>query len=189
MKNKLWWLLPLIALLAVLGWVGSGPFRTMGAIGKAIQAEDAAALSAHVDFPALRSNLRAQFEDELARRAGPELQGNPLGALVLGAANTAAGTAVDAMATPAGISALLQGRSLLHRIGGGGDNSDGDTYARATPPDLLRDARYRFESLSRFTATVPNPGGEPVVLVLQRTGLGWKLADIRLPLRANDDAQ
>ncbi len=187
MKNKLWWLLPLIVLLAGLGWVASGPFRTLNAIGKAIQAENADALAQHVDFPALRRNLRAQVEDELARRAGPDLQGNPLGAIALGLANSAGGAAVDAVATPAGVATLLQGRSLLHRVSGSGIRDD-DSYAHAPPPDLLRDARGRFESLSRFTATVPNEGGAPVVLVLGRTGLQWKLEDIRLPLQRRTDA-
>ena len=52
------------------------------------------------------------------------------------------------------------------------------------PPDPLRDASYRFESPSRFTATVRNADGDPVVFVLTRDGLRWKLTDIQLPLAA-----
>ena len=60
---------------------------------------------------------------------------------------------VDVIATPAGIGAILEGRGLLHRISGGGI-SKADPYAHQPPPDPLRDASYRFESPSRFTATV-----------------------------------
>lgn len=178
---KKWIALPVFALLALLGWLAAGPFMTVNAIREAIQAEDTAALAQHVDFPALRQNLRAQVEDYLARRAGPEMQDNPWGAIALGLANSAIGGTVDALATPAGIGAVLQGRGLLHRISGGGIDSN-DSLAHTAPPDPLQDARYRFESPSRFTATVHSRDGDPVVFVLHRRGLRWKLDDIRLPL-------
>jgi len=40
----------------------------------------------------------------------------------------------------------------------------------------------RYESASRFTATIHDDHGKPIVFVLRRTGLRWRLADIRLPL-------
>lgn len=177
---KKWMILPLLALLALLGWIAAGPFMTIHAIGEAIQAQDSAALSRHVDFPLLRQNLRAQVEDALARRMGPDLLDSPLAGVAMGMANQAAGGLVDAVATPAGIGAILEGRGLLHRISGGGIDPD-DAYAHRPPPDPLRDARYRFESPSRFTATVQTATGSPVVVVLLRQGLHWKLADIRMP--------
>ncbi|HEY5803003.1 MAG TPA: DUF2939 domain-containing protein [Lysobacter sp.] len=178
---KKWIALPLLALLALLGWIAAGPFMTIHGIRDAIQAQDSAALSEHVDFPVLRQSLRAQVEDALARRAGADIQGSALGAIALGLANQAAGGMVDVIATPAGIGAILEGRGLLHRISGGGIDQ-ADPYAHQTPPDPLRDASYRFESPSRFTATVLTADKKPVVFVLQRQGMHWKLADIRLPL-------
>lgn len=180
---KKWIALLVVVAIALVGWIAAGPFMTVNAIREAIAAEDTAALQSHVDFPAVRSSLHAQVEDAIARKAGVDVQRNPLGAIALGLANTAAGGLVDALATPAGIGAVLQGRGLLHRISGGGVRAD-DTYAHQPPPDPLRDAKYRFESPSRFTATVLTADGDPVVFVLKREGLRWKLADIRLPLAA-----
>ena len=117
---KKWLALPVIALLALLGWLAAGPFMTVNAIREAIRAEDTAALSEHVDFPVLRQSLRAQVEDYVARRAGPDMQDNPWAAIALGLANSAIGGTVDALATTAGIGAVLQGRGLLHRISGSG---------------------------------------------------------------------
>ena len=137
---KKWLALPLIALLLLLGWLAAGPFITVNAIREAIQAQDSATLSRHVDFPLLRQSLRAQVEDYLARRAGADMQSHPLGAIALGLANSAAGGAVDAIATPAGIGAVLEGRGLLHRISGGGIRGD-DSYAHqppARPADATR---------------------------------------------------
>ncbi|HEY0504675.1 MAG TPA: DUF2939 domain-containing protein [Lysobacter sp.] len=180
---KKWIALLVVVLLALAGWIAAGPFLAVNAIREAIATEDTAALAEHVDFPAVRRSLRAQVEDAIARKAGIDAQDNPFGALALGLANTAAGGIVDALATPAGIGAVLQGRGLLHRLAGGGAAPD-DPYAPAPPPDPLRDAKYRFESPSRFTATVQTADGDPVVFVLHRQGLRWKLADIRLPLEA-----
>lgn len=178
---KKWIALVVVVLLALAGWIAAGPFLTINAIREAIAAEDTAALQEHVDFPAVRGSLRAQVEDALARNAGIDARNNPLGAFALGLANSAAGGIVDALATPAGIGAVLQGRGLLHRISGNG-SVEGDTYAHRPPPDPLRDASYRFESTSRFTATVRTDAGDPVVFVLDRQGLRWRLTDIRLPL-------
>ncbi len=179
-RVKKWIALPLLALLALLAWIAAGPFMTIHAIREAIQAQDSAELSRHVDFPLLRQSLRAQVEDALARRVGAQVLDSPLGGLALGLANQAAGGMVDAIATPAGIGAILEGRGLVHRISGGGISKD-DAYAHQPPPDPLRDARYRFETPSRFTATVHTADGAPVVFVLLRQGMDWKLADIRLP--------
>lgn len=179
---KKWIALLVVVLLALAGWIAAGPFLTINAIREAIATEDTAALQEHVDFVAVRSGLRGQVEDAIARKAGIDTH-HPLGALALGLANTAAGGIVDALATPAGIGAVLQGRGLLHRLSGGG-LKQGDPYAHQPPPDPLRDASYRFESPSRFTATVRTADGDPVVFVLRRNGLHWKLTDIRLPVDA-----
>ena len=180
---KKWIALLVVALLALAGWIAAGPFLTINSIREAVAEEDTAALARHVDFVSVRRSLRAQVEDTLARKAGIDAQNNPLGAFALGLANQAAGGIVDALATPAGIGAVLQGRGLLHRLSGRGVDPD-DGLAHVPPADPLRDAKYRFESPSRFTATVRNADGDPVVFVLTRDGLRWKLTDIRLPLAA-----
>ncbi|MFC3549608.1 DUF2939 domain-containing protein [Lysobacter cavernae] len=177
---KKWLVLPLIALLALLGWVAAGPFLTVNAIRNAVKAQDTAELSRHVDFPAVRASLKAQFDDYLMHQAGAQMQADPLGALALRLASGVSGSAVDAIATPAGLGAVLEGRNLMHRIGGGGRSDD--TYAPSTPPAPLQGAKYGFESPSRFVATVRNDDGEPVAFVLHRDGLRWRLGEIRLPL-------
>jgi hypothetical protein len=182
-RMKKWIALLVLVVLAFAGWIAAGPFLTVNAIREAVATEDTAALQKHVDFAAVRSSLRGQVEDAIARRSGVDADTHPLGVLALGLANSAAGGIVDALATPAGIGAVLQGRGLLHRLRGGGIKAD-DTYAHQPPPDPLRDAKYRFESPSRFTATVHTADGDPVVFVLRRQGLRWKLTEIRLPLDA-----
>lgn len=173
------WLVALVVLLLLLvGYVAAGPFLAVNAIRRAAQEQDAAAVARHVDFPALRMSFRQQLDGYMARRAGPDVQSGMFGSLALGAASGATGLLVDALATPAGLAAVMEGRGVLRRFQG--PRHDGGA---ATPPqDYLDNARYRFESPSRFTVTVDHGDGRPVVLVLTRRDLRWKVSDIRLPL-------
>ncbi len=183
MKKLPWLLLALLLLLA--GVFFSGPYLTVHGLSQAIQTRDTAKLDRYVDFPMLRANLRAQLNDYVVRRAGADVQSNVIGALLLSASETLTGTAVDAMVTPTGIGALLEGHTLWKRARN--DLESSDAYAAPRKARPLQGATHRFESLSRFTATTHTPDGTPVVFVLQRSGLRWKLVDIRLPLVSAPD--
>ena len=165
-------------LLAVATYVIAGPWLTIRAIQQAIQQDDTRALARQVDFPALRVNLKAQAEDHIARRYGERAQSSMLGRFGLRVANGLAGGMVDAMATPVGLSALMEGRRVWSRLDG---SPPARSVAATERPAPFRDARYRYESPSRFTATIHDERGQPMVFVLTRTGLRWRLSDIRIP--------
>lgn len=177
---KKWIALLIAVVLLFAGYLASGPYLAINGIRDALAQQDMGKLERYVDFPALRVNLRAQFEDELARRAGTEVQSNLLGAFALSVANRVVGRGVDTLMTPMGIAALLQGRSMWKQAIG--ETVGGDTYAPAVPADPLKQAEHDYESLSRFTATIHDEEGQPIVFVLSRQGLRWRLTDIRLPL-------
>ena len=174
------WIALLVAVLLALGtYVVAGPYLAINGIRTALAEQDTGKLERHVDFPALRVSIKAQMEDKLARRTGG-MQSNLAGAFALSIANNFVGSGVDAMVTPLGIGALLQGRSLWKKSIG--ETVDGDSYSKAVPVDPLKQAVRRYESPSRFTATVLDEDGKPMVFVFKRNGLRWKLADIRLPI-------
>jgi hypothetical protein len=129
-----------------------------------------------VDFPALRASLKAQLSDRLVRKAGPELQSSVFAAFGLRVANGLIEPAVDAMVTPMGLGAIMEGRKEWAYASGGFTR---DASAPAT--DVLREVDSRFESPSRFTATLHDASGTDTIFVLTRSGLDWKLSDIRLP--------
>lgn len=181
-------LVPCIGLLlAIVAWWAAGPWLAIHGIERAIERRDAAALARHVDFPRLRANLKAQLDDQLVRRAGTGVARNPLGALALGLAGSATGMAVDTIATPVGIGALMQGHLLWKRASG--DTVDGDTWGAPAPARPLQRAEHRYESVSRFSATVTHEDGRRTTFVLQRQGLRWKLVDIRLPFATAEHDQ
>ena len=165
-------------LVALLAWTAAGPYLAVNAIREAVAKEDASALARQVDFPALRSSLKAQLDDRIARRIGGD-SGSALAMFGRMLASGVAGGTVDAMVTPTGLGALMEGRKVWNRASGLPPPSKDDGVERPSP---LQDAKYRYESPSRFTATVPDDQGRPIVFVLTRKGLRWKLSDIRLPL-------
>ncbi len=189
-----------LAAALLLGYVAAGPYLAVRAIRGAIAEQDATALSRHVDFPALRASLKAQIGDRLVRSVGLDAQSGVLGALGMRLAGGLIDGAVDTMVTPTGLAALMEGRKVWTLVGSGlarprwadapdvsqspGDAPDASAAPAADPPPQARPldgARYRYESLSRFTATVPYEGEGDVVFVLTREVLWWKLSDIRLP--------
>lgn len=184
---KKWLALIVVVLLVVAGWIAAGPYLTINAIRSAVQEQDAAKLSQHIDFPAVRAGLKQQVDDHVVRRAGADVQSSLVGSIALQLASGATDGIVDAMATPAGLAAVMEGRNFWHRLNGRRADS-GDSYATAPPLDPLEGAKYRFESPSRFTATLANADGDPVVFVLTRQGVSWKVTDVRLPLNATGAA-
>lgn len=186
-----------LLLVTLCGWLVAGPYLALRAMDRAIADSDPAALSRHVDFPALQANLRAQVEDAIARRAPAGMQGSVLGGLGLEFANAVAGGAVEGLATPAGVAALMQGRdawgrlrtltgssAMPERAASVADTSTdmpaGAAPSTPTSTSPLANATHRFESHDRFVATARDADGRPVTLVLTRRALRWRLSDVRL---------
>jgi len=178
--------LAVVVLVLLAGWIAAGPFIAIHGIREAIREQDAARLSEYIDFPALRTSLKQQVDDYVVRRAGADAQSSLLGSVALRLASGATDGIIDAMATPAGLAAVMEGRNFWDRLNGA--RSEGDSYATAPPRDPLEDAKYRFESPSRFTATLANADGDPVVFVLTRDGFSWRITDVRLPLAGVEPA-
>jgi len=174
------WIALAIVLLLAFGFVAAGPYIAIHGIRSALAEQDTGKLARYVDFPTLRVNLRAQLQDRIVRAAGMDAQSSFLGSIALSLAGGAAGIGVDAMVTPTGIAAILQGHSVWKRATG--DTANGDTYDRPRPAEPLKQAKGHYASLSRFTATTTTAdGSEPMTFVFERQGIVWRLTDIRLP--------
>lgn len=177
MKSRAWIAVLLAAILVLAGWLAAGPWLAIRAIDDAIRANDAQALARQVDFPPLRASLKRQLADRVVRAAGPDVQASALGSFGLRMAAGATSLAVDATVNPMGLAALLEGRAVWRQVGNDFAPPDPD----AATPRTFEGATCRYESLSRFTATLPDEDGRELVVVLERQGLRWRLVDVRLP--------
>ena len=168
-----------VVLAALVAWTASGPWRAMAGIHRAVEAGDAQALARHVDFPALRASLKPQVQDRIVRAAGGDAQAGPFAAFGLGVATGLAGGLVDAMVTPAGLGAIMEGRKVWDRLGNVPPGAPSGTPA--ADADAAPGPRLRLESPSRASAVVTLDDGSELTLVLARRGLQWRLTEIRLP--------
>lgn len=173
-------ILLVIALLALAAWIAAGPYLAMHGIRESVESRDVTRLERYVDYPTLRKNVKAQIEDRIAREIGQRMGPQAVGTMASGVAGMLSDSAVDAMVSPAGIAVLLQGHALVQRASGNIDQTQGVT-AGPKPFDPLKDAKTRFESPSRFVATVRSAEGKPVDFVFARQGLRWRVVDIVLP--------
>ncbi|MBO9623215.1 MAG: DUF2939 domain-containing protein [Sphingomonas sp.] len=155
------WLLILIvvALLAAGGWAWGSPYLAVRSIERAAEARDAEALSARVDYPALRKSMKTQLRARFA--SGDD---GALGALV---ATGIADSIVDAAITPEGIRAIFA-------------TGVAEAARERRPVDLdARDMTLRRDALDRFRLVRRDGKGGALLFGLR--GLQWKLVGIELP--------
>lgn len=165
-------LLGLVVLLAVLvgAWWFASPWWTLKEMRDAGKAGDAAAISAYIDYPALRDDMKAEMrgamEAEAARRGMPGL--GDAGAQFL---SQMIEPAIDAMITP----------EAMEDVFSSAETAQGmplPAFGGEEMPDIER------KSLNRFVARPqPQPGQDGPMggIEFARDGLGWKMVGIDLP--------
>jgi len=91
------WLIAAAVLLVIAGggWLWGSPYLTLWQLKKAADAGDMTAISAKIDYPSVRADLKTQVHERLGRSGGSAL--DKLGAAV---AERFADPVVDAAVTP-----------------------------------------------------------------------------------------
>jgi hypothetical protein len=142
--------------------------------GEALAARDTAQISEYVDFAKLRASVKAQLEKNVNQRSKSLFADDPIAALAAGLATNLSDTLVDSLVTPQGIEKLLAGERFMTALAGPTGNP------APVVPDALSKARYSYRSFSEFTVTLEPKPGVLVEVLLERVGLGWKIAGLRL---------
>jgi uncharacterized protein YneF (UPF0154 family) len=165
----------LILLVGILAYAAVGPFITMYQIKVEIDNHDGDKLNANIDFQALRANLKEQLNVMVMKKAGTDLQDNPIGGLVFGMASKASEEIVDSIVTPEGLSAAIEGRK--HKKNEARDSSQVKTKSFR---EFLQQFDYEFESTSRFIVWLKDKK-KAAKFVLERQRLSWKLNNVLIP--------
>lgn len=162
-----------VVCLAVAGWVYASPYLTMRNISHAIDRGDADAVSAHVDFPALRENVKGhllgKMQDEMGK---PEMKDNPFAGLgqmlAVGVVNQLAETLVS----PAGVMLMLKNGKPAAAVGA--------SAAGGATDDSPRD-RLAVDYQGWSKVFVHPRERSDVGFVFRRDGLlGWKLVSVKM---------
>lgn len=181
------WLLLATAVLVVVAYVAS-PMATLASLRSAARAGDRDRLEQLVDFPAVRTGLKAQLAANIAAemQADPELRDNPFAALGAALVPVIIDRVVDTYATPEAIATMVETAK-----GPSTPNADADPIVEqavsgssATAGHDLQ-AHYSYVGLNRFRARLENSTtpGQSITLVLERRGVfRWQLIRIDLEL-------
>lgn len=161
-------------------WFYLTPHLAAREMWSAVEARDSARLARHVDFPALKQSVKAQFSERIAPAPGSDGTGaSPLRAFGSALAGALVNPLVEALLTPEGLAVVMRG----NRPGTLGSGRSGKE-PQVPDPGADTESAMGYEGFDRFVIRVKKKGSadEPIGFVLHREGLiRWKLAGLRLP--------
>ena len=155
-----------VVLICVVGLLvyGASPYFSFWRFTVALRSGDTAAISARVDFPAVRESLKKQLIVRFSHAGTGHKRWNRLGPTLID-------TLVDAYATPDGLAMLIANPSALK-----------DLKLPQQAPTVKglnwSNLKYAF-FMSPRTFVVDREG---IKLRFRFTGLGWRLTDLDLGL-------
>lgn len=182
MKKWLFVTLFSFALLAA-GYIAL-PRYTIEQLEQAARNENTEQLQRHIDFPALRDNLKLRLQRRLRESMGEEIP-EEFGELLSAGANLFIGPLLQQLVTPEGIGELLRGGEELREF-------ERELYGQSSPsprqlPEAKEDReagwhlqRWRVAGANRVTADYGEEDAAELRLILERRGLRWQLVDIQL---------
>ncbi|MGL6071692.1 DUF2939 domain-containing protein [Craterilacuibacter sp.] len=168
-----------VTALAGAGWFYYTPYLVVQGMQQAAQQQDSAALSGYIDYPALKTSLKAELRARMLPQTGKD---TPFAALGIALADPVINSMVDGLVSQQGLSLLLQGKGQLKRLDSpkGAANSE-EPSAPSPDADKPSDSSMGYEGFNRFVIQTGEAGAANS-FVLQRKGLAsWQLVEIRLP--------
>ena len=158
---------PAALLLALgVGWYVMSPWWTVRAMVEAAKAGDADALSAKIDFPALKKDLTADLNVRLNEEASRDK--SPAAQMGLAIARSMMPGVVDAFVSPGGIKAAFV-------------MMDENAPAPKAQPGARQPGKPRIERMGLNRFRLEREGTAGSGFVFERSGLGWKLTGVDLP--------
>lgn len=168
--------------LAAAAVYAASPLWAVASFARAAASGDGAAVSAMVDFPAVRASLEGEAQQvALYRLTG---HGEPGASLLGGLAAAVMAPFVhgllDSLVTPAGVQSLLERQASERQPSQGASSNPVDQLHRAGT--LLANTSLGYRSWNRFGVTVRDSRQQPLGLIFERRGLlGWQLVAVDLP--------
>ncbi|MFZ9858134.1 MAG: DUF2939 domain-containing protein [Roseiflexaceae bacterium] len=161
-------------LVSLLGYVVASPYITVSQMQAAAEARDGQALAEYIDFVAVRESLTNQLTAMLADEMAQSSDDGAMGLLGAAFGSKIIELLLDAVVTPAGLIAVLNGDSMT-------DVLDQNASQSLTTPSNTA-VSMGYQSLDTFGVTITNTDTQSVTtLLLRRDGLSWRLSEILLP--------
>jgi hypothetical protein len=163
MKIVRWLGIVCVSLLLIYG---ASPYFSFWRFTAAVRTRDAAAISARVDFPAVRTSLKRQLAARFANKTAGHKRWSTLGPTLIDAI-------IDAYITPEGIAALLSNPEVLKNL-----KTPREFHFELGKNGGLSKVKYAFFTGPR-SFVVDSDG---IKLWFHFTASGWQLHDLDLGL-------
>jgi len=157
---------PVTFCIVVLLTYGASPYFSFWRFTSAIRSRDAAAISARVDFPAVRASLKRQLVARFANQTSSHKRRINLGPTLIDAI-------IDAYVTPEGVAALLSNPEALKNL-----KAPREFHFELGKNEDLSKVKYAFFTGPR-SFVVDRDG---IKLRFHFTGSGWQLYGVELGL-------
>lgn len=183
-----------VIVLGVVALAYASPYLVLDRLKRAADARNAEIVNRYVDYPALRTSLKQQVTEMLARRIDEQKREHPFAALGALVGMALIGPLVDAYATPDGVAALLNGLPPRGEPGetppqpGAQPDEDsaasgqGQSNAPAPAPTQPPRASAGYDGIDQFVVTYRRDAqSRPYSVLLRRDGwFSWKLFAVNL---------
>ena len=185
-----------VIVLGVAALAYASPYLVLDRLKRAADARNAEIVNRYVDYPALRTSLKQQVTEMLARRIDEQKREHPFAALGALVGMALIGPLVDAYATPDGVAALLNGLPPRGEPGetppqpGAQPDEDsaasgqGQSNAPAPAPAPTQPPRASagYDGIDQFVVTYRRDAqSRPYSVLLRRDGwFSWKLFAVNL---------
>lgn len=179
-----WLIVAAVIALTLLVYAAAGPYLTIRRIEHSIARQEYEGLSAQIDFPAVRADLKRQLQRKLEAES-PEFLGDiPFADRLL--------TGLSAKVLEQTIDPLMAGQLLYIMQGNHPDLDFGirewfepEQVPESTSTEaVFHGASYAYVDHRTFVATVTHTQSGIYRFTFRRSGLRWKLSGIELPMLA-----
>ena len=194
---KRWLAVLFLILSAFLAWVQLGPIRTVWGIQACIRSGEAERLGQYIDFPAIRSDLKAQIRSKIEASQLVDAE-DPMHFLMAQLSTQFTDTLVDGFLNPETIASIVNA-AVSEDEGEGGSESEGlggrdgfDLEAIRSNPytqAVLNRFAFRYLSWTQFELVIENEDSDynQAQVLFERRGfdLNWKITQFTLPYDFN----
>jgi Protein of unknown function (DUF2939) len=152
------------------------PYLALYNMKSAAEDRNAAKLSSHVNFPALKDSIKATINSKIATETKGK---NPYGELGAVFAAALIGPLVDTLVSPENLAKLFEGEKP--QIATKKETPSPAESESKSKPDIS----MKYESYDQFVVNIKNKDSlsDPLGLILIRDGLfSWKLSGLRMPI-------
>lgn len=163
------------AAAVLAGWLYASPFLAMRSIAKAVEARDSAAVSEHVDFAALREDVKGKLLLKMSRSMENTPATNPIAGFAQVVAAGVVNQLVETVVSPAGVMFMLERGQVSFRTPGE------KPHAESAPPSTDAKPSFSIKYLSWSQIRLSREGRSGG-FIFRREGLAsWKLVALDIP--------